>query len=82
MDCKYYYYFNEYGQYRCTETDLCPDGMFLIKNKKKCINECKNDFPYIYQFKNQCIDKCPQNTIIKNDESAYEDSSCLLFEET
>jgi len=31
---EFYFYYNEYGQYRCTEKDICPGGIYLIKDKK------------------------------------------------
>ena len=82
LECKYYYYFNEYDKYRCTETNKCPDNMYLIKDKRKCVDNCKNNFPYIYQFKNGCVDKCPNNTIISENKCIYEDNGiCSLIEE-
>ena len=82
FDCEYYYYFNEYDQYKCTDTDLCPVGMFLVKNKKKCIDDCKNAYPYLYKLKEQCVDKCPLDTYINNNKCLYLDNGqCLLYED-
>jgi hypothetical protein len=41
--CDHYYYFNENNQYICTESKNCPlQYSKLIKEKNKCINDCKN----------------------------------------
>lgn len=80
VDCEFYYYYNEFGQYRCTETDICPGGMYLIRDKKKCINDCKENKPFIYQFKGECIQECPEYTIIKDGNCVYNDNGqCALI---
>jgi hypothetical protein len=80
VDCEFYYYYNEFGQYRCTETDICPGGKFLIKDKKKCINDCSKNEPFIYQFKGECIKECPDYTIIKDGSCVYNDTGeCALI---
>jgi len=79
-NCEFYYYYNDYGQYRCTETDICPAGMYLIKDKKKCINDCNKNIPFFYQFKGECIEVCPENTIIKDGNCVYNDNGeCTLI---
>ena len=41
-ECNYAYYFTSYGQYKCTEDNNCPnEAKLLIKEKKKCTNNCK-----------------------------------------
>ena len=59
--CEHNYYFNS-SEYYCTENDNCPDKFFLIKDKKKCINNCINDDEYKYQYENICYKQCPYNT--------------------
>ena len=34
----------------------------LIKEKKECIDKCKNDNTYKYEYNNICYDKCPSGT--------------------
>jgi surface protein len=64
--CEYYFYFDEYNIYRCTENYECPKGYNkLILDKKKCINECKNDNIYQYEFENKCLLSCPNETYYK-----------------
>ena len=85
QNCTYYYYFNKYGYYTCTETKICPSGMFLIKNKRKCVYNCNNidNTPYIYQFKDECFEKCPEGTKNNSDNICiYEEKDkCILSEE-
>ena len=63
--CNYYYYFNESNSYTCTEDYICPEKYKLIIEKYKCIDECKNDDLYQYEFNNYCYKECPEGTILK-----------------
>ena len=63
MECPSYYYYNTNDQYKCTKGEYCPlNYILLIKDKKKCTNDCKNDDPYRYQYDNHCLKECPINT--------------------
>ncbi len=44
----------------------------MIHYKNKCINYCKNDDEYKYEYNNQCMVVCPDN--LKRDE---EQKLCL-----
>ena len=62
QECDYYYYFKGNNQYFCTESNNCPlQYNKLIDDKKKCIDDCKNDNEYIYEYNNNCIKICPEN---------------------
>ena len=62
--CDFYYYFDEFNDYHCTE--ICKDNYNkLIKNKNKCIDKCENDNIYKYEYNNTCYLNCPHNTIVK-----------------
>ena len=66
--CLYYYYFDKSNNYKCTENSTCPQGLDkLILYKKKCIDECRKDDIFQYEFNNICFDKCPNGTIYDND---------------
>ena len=68
-NCQYYYYFNEYGQYTCTNSDSCPlEFNKLIESKNKCIDYCKNDVEYIYENNDKCLKECPENLKIDIEE--------------
>ena len=59
--CNYYYYFSSYDQYKCTDNGQCPEeASLLIRNKKKCIDDCKKDIKL--QYNSECYDICPNNT--------------------
>ena len=63
--CNYYYYFNETKNYTCTESNKCPEKFnILINQKNKCVDECKNDDKYTYNYGGVCVEKCPTNTKI------------------
>ena len=65
--CKYYYYYDELNYYHCTENEQCPKNQSkLILDKRKCIDECKNDNSYQYEYDNKCYKKCPTETTPSN----------------
>ena len=53
--CKYYYYFNSSNNYQCTKENKCPENYKLIIEKKKCIDECKKDDKYKFEYNNTCF---------------------------
>ena len=60
--CPYYYYFDEHNQYECTQNDECPSNYnLLINSRNKCIDDCKKDTDYIYEYNNNCLIQCPEN---------------------
>ena len=60
--CEYYYYFNKNEQYACTDSFFCPLSFDkLIEPKNKCIDDCKKDDEYIYDYNNKCLKECPEN---------------------
>ena len=62
--CQYYYYINESMEYTCTLNENCPEYFNkLIPEKSKCIDNCKNDNIYKYEYNNTCYEKCPGDTI-------------------
>ena len=69
--CIYFYYFDESNNFHCSRT--CPDEYKLIKEKKKCINQCKNDDIYINEYNNTCFQNCPHGTYELED---IEDNKC------
>ena len=63
--CKYYYYYTKYNQYKCTESEECPfEYPYLIENKTKCIDNCYHDNEFNLLFKNECLEKCPEGTSV------------------
>ena len=65
--CEKYYYFADLS-FTCTETLECPENYNkLISNQKKCIDECRNDYIYKYEYKNECYKECPKGTHLINE---------------
>ena len=61
-DCLYYY-ISPFGQYKCLKSLECPSNANLvIKEKSKCIDDCKKDDEYKYQYNGNCLKSCPENT--------------------
>ena len=73
--CQYYYYYDSSNRYNCTNNYICPERYNkLIREKKKCIDNCSNDDIYFYEFQNICysnitILEIPETTIINNIET-------------
>ena len=64
--CDYYFYIDDANYYHCTKNYECPERYNkLIFNKKKCIDKCKNDNIYQYEFENRCFLSCPNGTFYK-----------------
>ena len=74
--CEFFYYFDEFNDYHCTENYTCPDNYNkLILNKNKCIDECKNDNIYKFEYENRCFLNCPNNLIYNESNICYEDNT-------
>ena len=62
--CPFYYYFDSSNKYHCTNDYNCPiEQNKLIKEKNKCIKNCKNDSIYQYEYNNTCYISCPERTM-------------------
>ena len=63
-NCSFNYYFTPFGHYKCSEISFCPkEACFFIKEKNKCIDDCKNDKDFPYLYNGFCLKECPENTI-------------------
>ena len=66
--CQYYYYFDEDNNYKCTQEKQCPSNHNkLINSKNKCIDDCKKDSDYIFEYNNDCLLQCEENLKIDVD---------------
>ena len=65
VSCKNFYYYTSYGQYKCSSNPQCPEeNNLLIREKKKCVDNCLNDVGeiYKYQYSGECLKECPADT--------------------
>ena len=65
IECElgYPHYYGENGEYKCSKTTLCPkEANLFIKEKNECVNDCKKDDIYKYQYSGNCLENCPSNT--------------------
>ena len=60
--CPHNYYYDISKNIICTEDDSCPNNMKIIEPKKRCIDLCKNDNKYKFEFNGKCFEQCPENT--------------------
>ena len=64
VKCKYYFYYTNYGEYKCTIDKQCPEeASFLIPELSKCTNSCQNE--KYFQYNGECISQCPNDTEAK-----------------
>ena len=55
IKCDFYYYFNKSNEYTCTMANICPtEYNKVINQKNKCIDDCKNDDIFKYEYNNTC----------------------------
>ena len=67
VSCKNFYYYTSYGQYKCSSNPQCPEEKnLLIREKKKCVDNCTTDDKYRYQYSGECFEQCPPDTINEN----------------
>ena len=60
----YLYYDTNINTYHCTESLKCPSNYNkLIIDKNKCVEDCKLDEKYKYEYLNECYIKCPNKTL-------------------
>ena len=65
--CNHYLYFDNDG-FHCTDDDNCPSEYKLITSTNRCIDNCWNDIfkNYYFEYNNQCVNECPNNTHISD----------------
>ena len=67
------YYFDENNQYFCVQS--CPSQYpKIIEPKNKCIDNCKNDDEYLFDYNNHCYKEFPENTKLYHEENKCFDS--------
>ena len=75
------FYYIKNGQYTTTNSDKCPEDFnYLIKEKNKCIDECKNDSKYKYTYDGICYEEPPENTIVNDTDFVCKDNpnKCIV----
>ena len=69
-NCRYNYYYdpNNNNIHICTGENNCPANYNkYIPNKKRCIDDCRNDNTYQYEYNNECLIECPDETHTTDD---------------
>ena len=54
--------FQDYYKFDCNNTCFINSKHKLLKEKKICLDDCKNDITYKYEYNNQCYEHCPNGT--------------------
>ena len=61
-ECSVYYYDSE-NKYKCIQTNNCPgEYSILISAKGRCIDDCRNDNIYQFEYNDDCLAQCPPGT--------------------
>jgi len=68
-DTKEYQFLSELKNYRKSCSDMCTKyySKKYIKESNSCIDSCSTEIIYKYDFNNICLEKCPNNTILSDD---------------
>ena len=70
--CQYNYYYDSSNVLQCTSNNNCPtEYPKLVIDKKRCIDNCRNDNINKYEFKNKCYREPPPNTVPSADDPYY-----------
>ena len=57
IKCSFNYYYDSDNKYQCTNDNSCPINYNkFIPDKKRCIDECKNDNIYKYEYQINAIE--------------------------
>ena len=60
IKCNYYFYFDEFNDYYCTKAKRCSNEYNkLIESKGRCVDDCKIDDKFRYEFQKICLEECP-----------------------
>ena len=63
ISCSYMYYYNSYGEYKCTNENICPEeASIYIQELNKCTDDCSKENKFKYKYGGKCLESCPQNT--------------------
>ena len=77
--CENFCYLDKLNEFHCTE--ICQDSYNkTIIQEKKCIDDCKNDDTYKYEYNNTCYKECPKGTI--SDANNYLCTNIKIIETT
>ena len=58
--CNYYFYFDEFNDYQCTKAKRCSNEYNkLIEKRGRCVDDCKIDYEFKYEFQKICHEECP-----------------------
>ena len=77
-DNKEYQIISELKNFKKSCSDMCTKYYLkkYIKEDNSCIDSCSTEIIYKYDFNNTCLENCPNNTILAND-----NVSCILIED-
>ena len=76
-----YYYLSPYSEYKCLENFICPEeSKIMIIEKNQCIDDCRKDDKYKYQYNGVCCEQCPEGTLSNDKNICIEQdtSKCTL----
>ena len=69
--CQYYHYFDDSGEYFCSDGQTCPSSRRkLIVDTHECVEDCIGQYPF--EFEDKCYTECPPWTYYN-----YTQTGCL-----
>ena len=80
--CDNYYFVDRDQNYFCTNASECPlDYPKLVLEKEKCIEKCKSDNKYNFEYNNSCYLFCPNGTIYRSNKKICYDIESISTDE-
>ena len=80
--CNNYYFIDGDQNYFCTNASECPlDYPKLVFEKEKCIEKCKSDNKYNFEYNNRCFLFCPNGTIYRSNKKICYDIESISTDE-
>ena len=62
-NCNYFYYYDIFDKYICTNNNQCPEeANLLVRTKDKCTSKCTNEVTNTFQYNGECFPSCPGDT--------------------
>ena len=67
--------------YKYINTEECPINKFFLNSEKKCVDNCYSYPPFIYIYKDECVENCPLGSIPTKNHICFQEDIYELYED-
>ena len=64
-----------------SKKEECPINKYFLKSQKKCVDNCYSYPPFIYIYKDECVEKCPSDSNYSKNHICIIEDICEFYEE-